>query len=65
MWVTCPGLLGCWIQELKLRGFPGGSVVKTWQLPLQGAQVPSLVWELRSYKLCRPAKRKKNIKLWN
>ena len=34
---------------------PGTSLVVHWEdsvSPLQGAQFPSLVWELRSHKLC-------------
>ena len=31
--------------------FPGGPVVKTPKIPMQGAQVQSLIEELKSYRL--------------
>ena len=37
--------------ETDARDFPGSPLVKTLVFPLQGAQFPYLVWELRS---CKP-----------
>ena len=39
--------------------FPGGPKVKTSTLPMQAAQVPSLIRELRSHMPCGTAKKKK------
>ena len=40
------------------KGLPGGPVVKILEFPLQRAEVPSLVRELRSHMLCGLAKEK-------
>ena len=50
------------ISRRQARDFPGGPVVKTPALPMQGARVPSLVGELRSRGLCCMAKKKKKKK---
>ena len=42
----------------QMRDFPSGSVVKTPKLPMQGAQVQSLVGEVRSHMPCGVAKKK-------
>ena len=39
------------------RDFPGGPLVKTLELPIQGAQVQSLVRELRAHMLQGMAKK--------
>ena len=46
-------------KKKRIQEFPGGSVVGNSKLPLQGAQVRSLMGELRPYKLHRVAKKKK------
>ena len=46
-------------KKKRIEEFPGGSVVGNSELPLQGAQVRSLMGELRPYKLHRVAKKKK------
>ena len=53
--------------QLSIRdilNFPGSPVMKTPHSLIQGAQVPFLVWELRSHALHGEAKEKKktNIK---
>ena len=45
------------------RDFPGSPVVKIPCFQCRGAQVQSLVQELRSHMLCDTAKKKKEIKL--
>ena len=45
--------------KAALRDFPGGPGVKT-LLPLKGAQVPSLIREVRSHMPCRMAKKQTN-----
>ena len=53
-----------WTQQQQIWKFPGGSVVRVLPfLSLQEAQVWSLVWELRSYKLHGPAKKAKQNKI--
>ena len=52
------------ILDVFVTDFSGGPVVKT-ALLLQGAQVPSLVGELRSRMLCGMAKKKKKVCLKN
>ena len=47
-----------WLNNSKGREFPGGPPIRTSVLSLQGAQVWSLVEELRSYKPCSVAKKK-------
>ena len=51
------------IKKTPLRDFPVGPGVTTPCFPLQGAQVPSLVRELRSCMLHSMAKKVKNMKL--
>ena len=44
---------------------PGGPVVKTQQLSLPWPRVRSLVWELRSHKLCMHSRKKeKKDHIW-
>ena len=49
------------VKEAYMRDFPGSPVVKTphFHCTLQGAQVLSLVRELRSHMPCSAAKKKK------
>ena len=49
------------MRKLESREFPDGPVVGTQGFCFQ-AQVPSLVWKLRSYKLHSTAKKKKKKK---
>ena len=42
----------------RIGDFPGGSVVRTLHFSLLRAWVQSLLWELRSHKLCLAAKKK-------
>ena len=49
-------------RKKTFQEFPGGLVVRTPVLPLQGAQVPSLVWEIRSHMPSSVVKRKKILR---
>ena len=50
----------CKVKKKKCfgKGLPGGPVVKILEFPLQRAEVPSLVRELRSHMLCGLVKEK-------
>lgn len=51
--------LKVWLKRAKKRIFPSSPVVRTPDFHCRGSRVRSLVGELRSYKLCHVAKKKK------
>ena len=57
------GIYSRTLQILSVRFLPGAPVVKDSEFPMQGAQIRSLVWELRSY-IPRGMALKKKSHLW-